>query len=151
SSGASPSPPPRPARRSRSAASPTSSPPRSRARCSSAWAPWQASSAPSCATPSRGAKATQTWRRSSPVGRFLAIVPAYNEQEIVAHTVGEILRFAPDFDVLVVDDGSEDSTSITAAAAGARVLRLPFNLGIGGAMQSGYMYALENDYEVAVQ
>jgi glycosyltransferase involved in cell wall biosynthesis len=85
------------------------------------------------------------------VGRFLAIVPAYNEGEAIARTVGEILRFAPDFDVLVVDDGSADGTAAAAATAGASVLRLPFNLGIGGAMQSGYIYALEHDYEVAVQ
>jgi glycosyltransferase involved in cell wall biosynthesis len=85
------------------------------------------------------------------MNRYLAIVPAYNEDEIIAHTVAELLRCAPDFDVLVVDDGSSDATAARAASAGARVLRLPFNLGIGGAMQSGYMYALEHDYEVAVQ
>jgi glycosyltransferase involved in cell wall biosynthesis len=82
---------------------------------------------------------------------FLAIVPAYNEGEIIARTVEEIHRFAPDFDVLVVDDGSTDRTASIAAASGAGVLRLPFNLGIGGGMQSGYIYALEHDYEVAVQ
>ena len=85
------------------------------------------------------------------MNRFLAIVPAYNEEEIIARTVDEIHRFAPDFDVLVVDDGSQDRTAANAAGAGAGVLRMPFNLGIGGAMQSGYIYALEHDYEVAVQ
>jgi glycosyltransferase involved in cell wall biosynthesis len=85
------------------------------------------------------------------VNRLLAIVPAYNEDQIIAHTVGEILRFAPGFDVLVVDDGSDDATAAEAAAAGANVLRLPFNVGIGGAMQSGYIYALEHGYDVAVQ
>jgi hypothetical protein len=85
------------------------------------------------------------------MNRFLAIVPAYNEGEIIARTVAEIHDCAPDFDVLVVDDGSTDRTAANAAAAHAGVLRLPFNVGIGGAMQSGYMYALEHDYEVAVQ
>jgi glycosyltransferase involved in cell wall biosynthesis len=85
------------------------------------------------------------------MNRFLAIVPAYNEAEIIARTVEEIYRCAPDFDVLVVDDGSSDLTASKAAAADAAVLRLPFNVGIGGAMQSGYIYALEHDYEVAVQ
>ena len=85
------------------------------------------------------------------MNRHLAIVPAYNESEIIAQTVREIHAFAPDFDVLVVDDGSSDGTAPAAAAAGGRVLRLPFNLGIGGAMQSGYIYALEHGYEVAVQ
>lgn len=81
----------------------------------------------------------------------LAIVPAFNEGEAIASTVAAIRRWAPDFDVLVVDDGSADATATRASAAGATVLRLPFNLGIGGAMQSGYIYALEHDYEVAVQ
>jgi glycosyltransferase involved in cell wall biosynthesis len=85
------------------------------------------------------------------VSRYLAIVPAFNEGEIIARTVEEIRRWAPEFDVLVVDDGSSDRTAANAAAARAAVLRLPFNVGIGGAMQSGYIYALERGYEVAVQ
>jgi hypothetical protein len=85
------------------------------------------------------------------MNRFLAIVPAYNEGEIIARTVAEIHDCAPDFDVLVVDDGSTDRTAANAAAARAGVLRLPFNVGIGGAMQSGYIYALEHGYDVAVQ
>jgi glycosyltransferase involved in cell wall biosynthesis len=85
------------------------------------------------------------------MNRFLAIVPAYNEEEIIARTVDEIRRFAPEFDVLVVDDGSTDRTAASAAATSASVLQLPFNLGIGGAMQSGYIYALERGYEMAVQ
>jgi glycosyltransferase involved in cell wall biosynthesis len=83
--------------------------------------------------------------------RHLAIVPAFNEVEAIAATVASIHQAAPDFDVLVVDDGSIDATAERAQAAGAAVLRMPFNLGIGGAMQSGYMYALEHGYEVAVQ
>jgi glycosyltransferase involved in cell wall biosynthesis len=83
--------------------------------------------------------------------RNLAIVPAFNEVEAIAPTVASIHAAAPEFDVLVVDDGSTDATAALAAAAGAAVLRMPFNLGIGGAMQGGYMYALERGYEVAVQ
>jgi glycosyltransferase involved in cell wall biosynthesis len=82
---------------------------------------------------------------------FLAIVPALNEVGAVGQTVHEIKQVAPEFDVLVVDDGSTDETSTVAAQAGATVVRLPFNLGIGGAMQAGYMYACENGYRVAVQ
>src|ERR1700677_174719 len=82
---------------------------------------------------------------------YLAIVPAFNEGEAIASTIASICQWAPDFDVLVVDDGSTDATVARASVAGAEVLRLPFNLGIGGAMQSGYIYALEHDYEVAVQ
>lgn len=83
--------------------------------------------------------------------RNLAIVPAFNEAEAIAGAVTAIHEQAPDFDVLVIDDGSIDATAQCARAAGAEVLRMPFNLGIGGAMQSGYMYALERGYEVAVQ
>jgi glycosyltransferase involved in cell wall biosynthesis len=81
----------------------------------------------------------------------LAIVPAYNEGEMVARVVREIRRNAPNFDVLVVDDGSTDNTAAEAEAEDAIVLRHPYNLGIGGAMQSGYKYALRHGYEVAVQ
>ena len=81
----------------------------------------------------------------------LAIVPAFNEAESVGSTVRSIHQSAPDFDVLVVDDGSTDPTATRAEQAGATVLRMPFNLGIGGAMQAGYMYAFERGYEVAVQ
>jgi glycosyltransferase involved in cell wall biosynthesis len=83
--------------------------------------------------------------------RYLAIVPALNEVGAIGTTVREIFEFAPGFDVVVVDDGSTDGTGAAAQAAGAGVLRLPFNLGIGGAMQTGYLYALEQGYKVAVQ
>jgi glycosyltransferase involved in cell wall biosynthesis len=85
------------------------------------------------------------------MNRYLAIVPAHNEAGAIASTVEEIHRFAPDFDVLVIDDGSTDATAIAAEAAGAKVVRLPFNLGIGGAVQTGYQHAQANGYKVAVQ
>jgi glycosyltransferase involved in cell wall biosynthesis len=83
--------------------------------------------------------------------RNLAIVPAFNEAEAIAPTIAAIREQAPDFDVLVVDDGSSDATPERAATMGAAVLSMPFNLGIGGAMQAGYIYAFERGYEVAVQ
>jgi glycosyltransferase involved in cell wall biosynthesis len=83
--------------------------------------------------------------------RKLAIVPAYNEEGMVARVVRDICRAAPGFDVLVVDDGSTDATAMAAEEEGAFVLSHPFNLGIGGAMQSGYKFALRHDYDIAVQ
>jgi glycosyltransferase involved in cell wall biosynthesis len=83
--------------------------------------------------------------------KLLAIVPAYNEAGAIGSTVAELHAHAPEFDVLVVDDGSTDETAALARRAGALVLQLPFNLGIGGAVQSGYQYALEHGYQVAVQ
>lgn len=83
--------------------------------------------------------------------KHLAIVPAYNESGAVASTIADINEHAPGFDVLVVDDGSTDATSHVARSAGAKVLRHPFNLGIGGAVQSGYQFALEHGYDVAIQ
>ena len=85
-----------------------------------------------------------------PVSRHLAIVPAYNEAGAIAGTIADIHAYT-DFDVLVVDDGSTDRTADAALGAGAAVLRHPFNLGIGGAVQSGYRYAKDNDYDIAVQ
>jgi glycosyltransferase involved in cell wall biosynthesis len=82
---------------------------------------------------------------------YLAVVPAYNEEGTVARVVRSILDVAADFDVLVVDDGSTDSTAARAEEAGARVLSHPFNLGIGGAVQSGFAYARENGYRRMVQ
>ena len=87
----------------------------------------------------------------SPQLRKLAIVPAFNESGMVARVIREIRRHAPDFDILVVDDGSTDTTAAHAEAQGAVVIRHPFNLGIGGAMQTGYKYALRHGYDVAVQ
>ena len=83
--------------------------------------------------------------------RRLAIVPALNEEQTVARVVAEIRTVDPGFVVVVVDDGSSDNTGPVAEQAGALVLRLPFNLGIGGAVQTGYRYAYANGFEIAVQ
>src|SRR2546427_1920053 len=81
----------------------------------------------------------------------IAIVPALNEEATVGRVIDEIRAFDPGFDIVVVDDGSTDRTAGLAADRGVHVLRLPFNLGIGGAVQTGYRFAFERGYDVAVQ
>ncbi|MCO1594093.1 glycosyltransferase family 2 protein [Micromonospora sp. RHAY321] len=83
--------------------------------------------------------------------RTLIIIPALNESGSIADVVGEVRGELPGVDVLVVDDGSTDRTAAVAAAAGARVAKLPYNLGVGGAMRLGYRYARDHDYDVAIQ
>jgi hypothetical protein len=83
--------------------------------------------------------------------RRVAIVPARNEEGSVGGVIDEILAFDPGFAVVVIDDGSVDRTAAVARAHGASVVRLPFNLGIGGAMQTGFRYAFENGFDLAVQ
>ena len=83
--------------------------------------------------------------------RVAAILPAYNEARNLPRLAEALRAHAPACDVVVVDDGSADDTSRVAAAMGWSVLRLPMNLGIGGAVQSGYLWAWERGYDVAVQ
>jgi glycosyltransferase involved in cell wall biosynthesis len=78
-------------------------------------------------------------------------VPAFNEEHTIARVIAELRAFDPGLDVVVVDDGSVDGTARAAAALGAEVLRLPFNLGIGGAVQTGFRFAFERDYDVVVR
>ena len=81
----------------------------------------------------------------------LAIVPAFNEAESIGSTLDELRRAVQELDVVVIDDGSGDDTGAIAAAHGARVLRLPFNLGIGGALRTGFRFADAAGYERAFQ
>jgi glycosyltransferase involved in cell wall biosynthesis len=87
----------------------------------------------------------------SGLGRIVAVVPAFREESAISGVVRGIHAVDPGIDVVVVDDGSPDATSAAAAAAGATVIRLPFNLGIGAAVQTGFRYALERDYDTAVR
>lgn len=82
---------------------------------------------------------------------FLAVVPAYNEGAAVADVVTSLHERAPRFDVIVIDDGSTDDTADRAREAGAGVIQLPFNLGIGGAVQTGFVYAREHGYDYMAQ
>jgi glycosyltransferase involved in cell wall biosynthesis len=82
---------------------------------------------------------------------LLIIVPAYNEADGIAQVIAGIRRQLPSADVLVVNDGSSDDTGRVAEASGARVVHLPINLGIGGAVQTGYRYASQSGYSFAAQ
>jgi glycosyltransferase involved in cell wall biosynthesis len=85
-------------------------------------------------------------------GKVLIVVPAYNEQNNILKVIGDIQENIPEFDILVVNDCSLDGTSATARMAErVRVVDLPYNLGIGGAVQTGFKYAYSNGYEYMVQ
>ncbi|ODT42399.1 MAG: glycosyl transferase family 2 [Microbacterium sp. SCN 70-200] len=84
-------------------------------------------------------------------GGVLVIVPAWNEERNVGNTVREILETDPAYSVVVVDDGSTDDTARVAREAGARVIPLPFNMGVGGAMRTGFTYAQRHGYARAIQ
>jgi glycosyltransferase involved in cell wall biosynthesis len=83
--------------------------------------------------------------------RTLIVMPAFNEEASVGNVVREVLAALPGIAVLVVDDGSSDATAARATEAGARVARLPFNLGVGGAMRTGFRWALENGFMNVIQ
>ena len=84
------------------------------------------------------------------VDRVLVIIPALNEEATVAEVVASVSGHL-DADILVVDDGSRDLTAERAVAAGATVLRHPFNLGVGAALRTGFQYARDEGYQIAVQ
>jgi glycosyltransferase involved in cell wall biosynthesis len=83
--------------------------------------------------------------------RRLAIVPAYNEVEAIEAVINELRSVDPDLEIVVVDDGSTDGTAARSEKLGVEVVRLPYNLGIGGAMQTGYQYARDHGFELAIQ
>jgi len=82
---------------------------------------------------------------------MLVIIPAHNEERSIRTAVDDLRTHVPEAEVVVVDDGSTDRTARIARASGVAVLRLPCNLGVGGAVQTGYLYAREHGYDVAVQ
>lgn len=83
--------------------------------------------------------------------KTLVIIPAYNEASNISSIVTEVRDTAPDCDIVVIDDGSNDETAALAERRGALVLSLVFNCGIGAAVQTGFKYAKENNYDAAVQ
>ena len=83
--------------------------------------------------------------------RIIAIIPALNEEKNIGFVVDSLKDASPQLDILVIDDGSADRTAEAARSQGAKVISLPVNLGIGGAVQTGFIYALCNEYDVALQ
>jgi len=83
--------------------------------------------------------------------KVLIIIPAYNEQDCIKRVVDNLIENYPQYDYVVVNDGSKDDTRRILAENHFSYLDLPGNLGIGGAMQSGYLYAYENGYDITVQ
>lgn len=83
--------------------------------------------------------------------KVLLIIPAYNEADNIGRVVENLIRNFPQYDYVVVNDGSSDGTGELCMEKGYQVLNLPINLGIGGAVQTGYRYALKYGYDIAVQ
>lgn len=89
--------------------------------------------------------------QNKPHAKILAIIPAYNEDANIGRVVSEIRGAAKDIDVIVIDDGSTDKTALCARGAGAKVVRLSSNMGYGVALQTGFKYAYEREYDFMVQ
>lgn len=81
----------------------------------------------------------------------LVIIPAYNEQGSIEKTVKDVREHAPDFDYVIINDCSTDNTRGICEKNGFHVINLPVNLGIGGSVQTGYLYAFRNGYDMAAQ
>lgn len=89
---------------------------------------------------------------SLPAGqRLLIIIPAFNEEASLAQVIASVRAAVPQADIVVINDGSRDDTARVGEIAGAHVVTLPYNLGIGAAMQTGFLFAKENGYDLAVQ
>lgn len=85
------------------------------------------------------------------MSRILLIIPAYNEAQNIDYVIQNIIRNYPQYDYVIVNDGSTDNTYDICKQRGYNVLNLSVNLGIGGAVQAGYLYAKRNHYDIAVQ
>ena len=83
--------------------------------------------------------------------KCLIIIPAYNEAANIEKVINNIVQNYPQYDYVIINDGSTDKTEKVCVNAGYQVLNLPINMGIGGAVQTGYRYAKKNNYDAAVQ
>ena len=92
-----------------------------------------------------------SWMPARETSSTLVIIPAWNEAASIRATIDEVRKAAPDYDIVVVDDGSSDQTLGIARSAGVVVLPLPYRLGVGGAMRTGFRYAWSRGYGAVVQ
>lgn len=83
--------------------------------------------------------------------KVLVIIPAYNEKDNIEQTLNDLKKNAPEYDYVVINDCSTDNTLMILKDMKAQFIDLPVNLGIGGGVQTGYIYALKNDYDIAIQ
>ena len=83
--------------------------------------------------------------------KVLIIIPAFNESKSIPELLNSLERYQNAYDVIVIDDGSIDGTAAVARKQGAIVIQLPANLGIGGAVQTGFKYAVAHNYKIVVQ
>lgn len=83
--------------------------------------------------------------------KILVLIPAYNEEANIGKTIEDVFSSGVDVSILVINDGSKDKTAKKVLEKGVKLISLPYNLGIGGAVQTGFRYAYENHYDVAVQ
>lgn len=85
------------------------------------------------------------------MSKILIMIPAYNEEGSISRVVDYMIENYPNYDYVIINDGSIDDTEVICREKGYYYISLPINLGIGGAVQTGYQYAYENDYEIAIQ
>ena len=83
--------------------------------------------------------------------KIIAIVPAYNEENNIAPVIADLRKYQPDIKIVILNDASTDQTEKAARASGVTVLNLAVNLGIGGAVQTGFIYARDEKYDIAFQ
>ena len=86
-----------------------------------------------------------------PTSTTLIAIPAWNEEASIADVINKVREHRPDVDILVVDDGSQDATASLARQAGATVVSLPFNVGVGGAMRTAFLYGQRHGYRAVAQ
>jgi len=97
------------------------------------------------------AQTPSIYEHGAKTDKVVLLIPAYNEAKNIGRVIQQVREVVPDIDIVVINDGSKDSTARLAEAAGAKVVSHPFNMGYGAACQTGYKYACRQDYDYAIQ